>query len=329
MVDLPVVLVTGGAGYVGSHACLALHQAGFAPVVYDNLSNGHEAFVQWGPFEQGDILDRERLDAVIALHRPVAVMHFAALIEVGESVLQPARFYRNNVIGALTLIEAAQAAGIDKIVFSSTCATYGEPVRVPMDEGHPQEPINPYGRTKLMIEQALSDLDRHAGLRSVSLRYFNAAGADPEGRIGERHSPETHAIPLAIQALLGQRASFSVFGSDYDTADGTAVRDYVHVLDLADAHVRALRYLMDGGATTAINLGTGTGTSVRALIGAIEAVAGAALPVVEAQRRAGDAPLLVANGTRAREVLGWSPSRDLAEIVGSALTWHRAELTRG
>ena len=328
MTQPPVVLVTGGAGYVGSHACLALHEAGFVPVVYDNLSNGHEAFVQWGPFERGDILDRDRLDAVIARHRPTAVMHFAALIEVGESVLQPARFYRNNVIGALTLLEAAQAAGIDRVVFSSSCATYGEPVRVPMDETHPQVPINPYGRTKLMIEQALGDLDRHAGLRSVSLRYFNAAGADPQGRIGERHSPETHAIPLVIQALLGQRPSFSVFGSDYDTADGTAVRDYVHVLDLADAHVRAIRYLQDGGATTAINLGTGTGTSVRELISAIEAVAGARLPVVEADRRAGDAPLLVANGTRAREVLGWTPSRNLMEITRSALAWHRAELGR-
>lgn len=328
MTPAPVVLVTGGAGYVGSHTCLALHQAGFAPVVYDNLSNGHEAFVQWGPFERGDILDRDRLDEVIARHRPVAVMHFAALIEVGESVLKPAQFYRNNVVGALTLIEAAQGAGIDKVVFSSTCATYGEPVRVPMDETHPQVPINPYGRTKLMIEQALGDLDRHAGLRSVSLRYFNAAGADPEGRIGERHSPETHAIPLVIQALLGQRASFSVFGADYDTPDGTAVRDYVHVLDLADAHVRALRYLMEGGTTTAINLGTGTGTSVRELIAAVETVASAPLPVVETDRRAGDAPLLVANGARARDVLGWLPSRDLIEIVGSALAWHRAELTR-
>lgn len=328
MTSGPVVLVTGGAGYVGSHASLALRQAGFIPVVYDNLSNGHEAFVQWGPFERGDILDRDRLDAVIALYRPIAVMHFAALIEVGESVLQPARFYRNNVVGALTLIEAAQAGGIDKLVFSSTCATYGEPVHVPMDETHPQNPINPYGRTKLMIEQALADLDRHGGLRSVSLRYFNAAGADPEGRIGERHSPETHAIPLAIQALLGQRASFSVFGSDYDTPDGTAVRDYVHVLDLADAHVRALRYLIEGGATTAINLGTGTGTSVRELIGAIGSVAGVSLPVVEAERRTGDAPLLVANGERARDVLGWSPSRDLLDVVSSALAWHRAEQAR-
>ncbi|RYG06743.1 MAG: UDP-glucose 4-epimerase GalE, partial [Caulobacteraceae bacterium] len=259
------ILVTGGAGYVGSHTCLALSQAGFTPVVYDNLSNGHAAFVQWGELETGDIRDGARLDAMIARHRPVAVLHFAALIEVGESVKAPGRFYDNNVLGALTLIEAARRGGIEAMVFSSTCATYGDPVYLPMDEAHPQAPLNPYGRSKLMVEQALADYSAYAGFRSVCLRYFNAAGADEDGRIGERHHPETHAIPLALQTALGQRQGFKLFGDDYGTRDGTAVRDYVHVMDLADAQVRALKYLLDGGETTVFNLGAGTGTTVREL----------------------------------------------------------------
>lgn len=260
------VLVTGGAGYVGSHACLALSIAGFEPVVYDNLTNGHAAFVQWGVLEQGDIRNSARLDEVIEKYRPIAVLHFAALIEVGESVKEPGLFFENNVTGAITLIEAARRGGIDAMVFSSTCATYGNPVRLPMDEAHPQSPLNPYGRSKLMVEQALTDYSRYVGFRSVSLRYFNAAGADEKGRIGERHYPETHAIPLAVQTALGQRKGFKLFGDDYDTRDGTAVRDYIHVLDLADAHVRALDYLLAGGETTALNLGTGTGTTVAELI---------------------------------------------------------------
>ena len=218
------VLVTGGAGYVGSHTCLRLAEAGFEPVVYDNLSNGHQAFVRWGPFEQGDICEAHRLDEVFAKHRPVAVLHFAALIEVGESVKHPDRFYANNVAGALNLIEAARRAGVDKFVFSSTCATYGEPRQIPMDETHPQVPLNPYGRSKLMVEQMLQDFDRHLGFRSICLRYFNAAGADFEGRIGEWHDPETHAIPLAIRAAMGGHGGFKLFGVDYPTRDGTAVR---------------------------------------------------------------------------------------------------------
>ena len=234
------VLVVGGAGYIGSHTCLNLAERGFTPVVYDNLSNGHAEFVKWGPLEHGDIRDRQRLAAVIETYRPQAIVHFAALIEVGESVKAPAAFFDNNVAGTLSLLLAAQQAGIDKLVFSSTCATYGLPVDVPMRETHPQNPINPYGRSKLIVEQMLADLDRHQGFRSVVLRYFNAAGADPEGRIGERHSPETHAVPLAIEAALGRRAGFSVFGTDYDTRDGTCVRDFIHVCDLADAHGRAV-----------------------------------------------------------------------------------------
>lgn len=322
---MQTVLVAGGAGYVGSHCCLALSEAGFRPVVYDNLSNGHEAFVQWGPLERGDILDGARLDAVMARYKPVAILHFAALIEVGESVKEPGRFYENNVSGAISLIEAGRRAGIEAMVFSSTCATYGDPVRLPMDESHPQSPLNPYGRSKLMVEQALADYSRYANFRSVCLRYFNAAGADELGRIGERHHPETHAIPLALQTALGQRQGFKLFGDDYDTRDGTAVRDYIHVLDLADAHVRALKYLLAGGETNVFNLGTGTGTTVTELIETVRHTTDQPFPVEMAPRREGDAPCLVADNAKARDVLGWRPSRTLDDIVRSAWRWHAAE----
>ncbi|MCG9917552.1 MAG: UDP-glucose 4-epimerase GalE [Phenylobacterium sp.] len=316
------VLVTGGAGYIGAHTSLRLAEAGFLPVAYDNLTNGHPEFVQWGPLEVGDIRDAQRLDEVFAKHRPVAVIHFAALIEVGESVLHPDRFYDNNVAGAVTLIDAARRAGVEALVFSSTCATYGDPLQIPMDETHPQDPLNPYGRSKLMVEQILGDLDRYSGFRSVCLRYFNAAGADFQARIGEWHDPETHAIPLAIAAAMGERAGFKIFGRDYPTRDGTAVRDYIHVLDLADAHVRALRYLLDGGDSTAFNLGTGTGSTVAELVAAITAVSGRPFAVTDAPRREGDAPALVADNRKAREVLGWVPQYGLADILDSAWRWH-------
>lgn len=316
------ILVVGGAGYIGSHTCLLLAERGYEPVVYDNLSNGHEEFVRWGPFEQGDIRDRARLDEVIAKHKPKAVMHFAALIEVGESVKEPVAFYDNNVIGALTLLSCTLNAGIDAFVFSSTCATYGLPERVPLDEQHPQAPINPYGRTKLIIEQALKDFGTYKNLRSVILRYFNAAGADFEGRIGEWHTPETHAIPLAIDAALGRREGFKVFGTDYDTRDGTCVRDYIHVLDLADAHVRAVDYLLAGGSTVELNLGTGTGTTVKELLNTISDISGRPFPVTYADRREGDSTTLVANNDKAREVLGWDPQYTLKDIISSAWQWH-------
>ncbi|NEX94211.1 UDP-glucose 4-epimerase GalE [Caulobacter sp. 17J65-9] len=316
------VLVAGGAGYVGSHTCLRLAEAGFTPVVYDNLSNGHEAFVKWGPLERGDIRDGARLDAAFARWKPVAVLHFAALIEVGESVKAPGRFFDTNVGGTLTLIEAARRAGVDKLVFSSTCATYGEPVRLPMDETHPQAPLNPYGRSKLMVEHALADYARYSGFRSVALRYFNAAGADPDGRIGERHEPETHAIPLMVQTVLGRRKGFKLFGTDYDTRDGTAVRDYVHVLDLADAHVAALQRLLDGAESDVFNLGTGTGTTVKELVAAVERASGRPFPVETAGRREGDAPVLVAENRKAREGLGWKPKHDLDSVVRTAFAWH-------
>ncbi|MBB4479495.1 UDP-glucose 4-epimerase GalE [Rhizobium etli] len=316
------VLVIGGAGYIGSHTCLDLANKGYKPVVFDNFSNGHREFVKWGPAEEGDIRDRARLDEVLAKHKPAAILHFAALIEVGESVKDPVSFYENNVIGTLTLLSAAQAAGINAFVFSSTCATYGLPQSAPLDETHRQMPINPYGRTKYIVEQALADYDQYKSLRSVVLRYFNAAGADFEGRIGEWHQPETHAIPLAIDAALGRRQGFKVFGSDYETRDGTCVRDYIHVLDLADAHVRAVEYLLKGGESVALNLGTGTGTTVKELLGAIEDVSNRPFPVEYIGRREGDSHTLVANNDKARDVLGWVPQYDLSEIIRSAWNWH-------
>jgi len=316
------VLVVGGAGYIGSHTCLDLANKGYTPVVFDNFSNGHREFVKWGPAEEGDIRDRARLDEVLAKHKPSAILHFAALIEVGESVKDPVSFYENNVIGTLTLLSATQAAGINAFVFSSTCATYGLPQSVPLDETHRQVPINPYGRTKYIVEQALADYDQYKSLRSVVLRYFNAAGADFEGRIGEWHQPETHAIPLAIDAALGRRQGFKVFGSDYETRDGTCVRDYIHVLDLADAHVRAVEYLLKGGDSVALNLGTGTGTTVKELLGAIEDVSNKPFPVEYIGRREGDSHTLVANNDKARDILGWVPQYDLSQIIQSAWNWH-------
>ncbi|MEK1897387.1 MAG: UDP-glucose 4-epimerase GalE [Rhizobium sp.] len=316
------VLVVGGAGYIGSHTCLDLANKGFKPIVFDNFSNGHREFVKWGPAEEGDIRDRARLDEVLAKHKPAAILHFAALIEVGESVKDPVAFYENNVIGTLTLLAAAQAAGVKAFVFSSTCATYGLPQSVPLDETHRQVPINPYGRTKYIVEQALADYDRYTGFRSVVLRYFNAAGADFEGRIGEWHQPETHAIPLAIDAALGRREGFKVFGTDYETRDGTCVRDYIHVLDLADAHVRAVEHLLRGGESIALNLGTGTGTTVKELLSTIERVSERPFPVEYAGRREGDSHTLVANNDKAREILGWTPQYDLSEIIRSAWNWH-------
>jgi UDP-glucose 4-epimerase len=316
------ILVTGGAGYIGSHTCLALAAKGYVPVVYDNFSSGHREFVKWGPVEDGDIRDRARLREVLAQHKPAAVLHFAGLIEVSQSFKEPEAFYDINVVGSLTLLQAMMEADIRAFVFSSTCATYGTPTYMPLDEAHPQAPINPYGRTKHIVEQALRDFDLCDRMRSVMLRYFNAAGADAEGRIGEWHTPETHAIPLLIEAALGRRQGFSIFGDDYDTRDGTCIRDYVHVSDLADAHVRAVEYLLNGGETVAINLGTGTGTTVKELVTAVEAVSGRPLPVTKADRRPGDPPLLVASNETARDLLGWEPEHEIGDIIRSAWTWH-------
>jgi len=317
------VLVTGGAGYIGSHACKALAQAGYQPVTYDNLVYGHPWAVRWGPLEQGDIADRSLLDTVIARYQPVAVMHFAAYAYVGESVSDPGKYYRNNVAGTLTLLEAVRDHGIGQFIFSSTCATYGTPQQVPIGEHHPQNPINPYGASKLMIERMLQDFEAAHGLRYTALRYFNAAGADPDGELGEEHAPETHLIPLAILAALGRGPTLGIFGTDYPTADGTAIRDYIHVTDLADAHVKALNHLQQGGASAAFNLGTGRGYSVKEVVDTVAAVSGKPVPVRETARRSGDPAILVADAQYGMEILQWQPNHsELAHIVDTAWRWH-------
>jgi UDP-glucose 4-epimerase len=316
------ILVAGGAGYIGAHTCLDLFNKGFTPIVYDNLSNGHAEFVKWGPLEIGDIRDRSRLDEVLKKYAPLAIMHFAAMIEVGASVQNPIGYYENNVGGTITLLQAAQAAGIDKMVFSSTCATYGIPLSIPINEVHAQSPINPYGRSKLIVEQILKDLDFYQGFRSFILRYFNAAGADPEGRIGEWHLPETHAIPIAIETILGRRPYFQVLGTDYDTRDGTCVRDFVHVLDLADAHTRAIEHLLNNGTSHALNLGTGHGTTVKELLHTVQHVTSRDFNIKYGPRRNGDSPALVADNALARQTIGWSPRHDLPSIISTAWNWH-------
>ncbi|MBL0931650.1 MAG: UDP-glucose 4-epimerase GalE [Alphaproteobacteria bacterium] len=316
------VLVVGGAGYIGSHACKALSRAGYLPVAYDDLSLGHAHAVKWGPLEVGDIADRARLDEALARHRPVAAMHFAAFAAVGESVADPEKYYRNNVAGTLTLLAALRAAAVDRFVFSSTCAVYGTPGTMPIAETTPKAPVNPYGRSKLMVEQALEDYGRAYGFSWTALRYFNAAGADPDGEIGEEHEPETHLIPRALFAAKGTLAHLDVFGDDYPTQDGTCIRDYIHVTDLADAHVAAIKRLEAGGTPGAFNLGTGQGYSVRQVIDAVECATKMKVPIRMAPRRAGDPPELVANPALARTELGFAPKlSDIDTIVATA--WRR------
>ena len=317
------VLVTGGAGYIGSHACKALALAGYEPTTFDNLVYGHRPAVRWGPLIVGDILDAQALEGAFRTVKPIAVMHFAAYAYVGESVDNPGKYYRNNVVGTLNLIEAMRDHSVSKLIFSSTCATYGVPDSVPIAESHPQHPVNPYGASKLMIERMLSDFDSAHGLRSISLRYFNAAGADPDGETGESHDPETHLIPLILDAAAGLRDHITVFGDDYDTPDGTCVRDYIHVSDLADAHVLALRALADGAKTTAYNLGNGRGFSVGEVISAARSVTGREINVLQGSRRAGDPPMLVGDASRIRRELGWEPRfSGIDDMVSSAWRWH-------
>ena len=317
------VLVTGGAGYIGSHTCKALAEAGYLPVTYDSLVNGHRRAVKWGPLVHGDIADARRVRETLRSYEIDSVIHFAGFAYVGESMKKPGLYFRNNAMNTLTLLEAMQETGADKIVFSSTCATYGVPDEVPLHEGNPQNPINPYGESKLFVEKMLRWWGGAHGLRSAALRYFNAAGADPDGEIGEDHTPETHLIPLAIQAALGERTHLDVFGTDYPTPDGTAIRDYIHVSDLASAHVQALRRLEAGAESIALNLGTGRGHSVSEVVAAVERVSGSPVPIVHAPRRAGDPPALVARVTLAREMLGWEPQHSsLERIVESAWRWH-------
>jgi len=324
------VLVTGGAGYIGSHTCKALARAGHEPVVFDNLSTGHADAVCWGPLHVGDLLDEAALDTVFAACRPDVVLHFAALAYVGESVNTPSRYFRVNVLGTLALLDAMLRYEVPHIVLSSSCATYGIPAELPISESTPQQPVNPYGFTKLVAERMLADYEHAYGLRWAALRYFNAAGADPDGELGERHEPETHAIPLAIGAALGSAPPFSVMGRDYPTADGSAVRDYVHVADLAEAHVLAMQYLAAGGASSAFNLGTGRGTSVLEVIRAVEAVTGRPVPVRDAPRRSGDPPALYAQAERAARLLGWRPHyTEIEAMVATAVDWQRRATPHG
>lgn len=321
------VLVTGGAGYIGSHTAKALARVGFRPVTLDNLVYGHKEAVRWGPFEPGDVGDPGRVRSVLEEYRPAAVIHFAGFAYVGESMSAPGKYYRNNVCGGLTLLEAMRDLGPKPIIFSSSCATYGLPTRLPISETHPQVPISPYGMSKHVFERMLSDFEAAHGIRAVSLRYFNAAGADPEGELGENHDPETHLLPLAIMAALGKRPSFEIYGVDYPTPDGTAIRDYIHVSDLAEAHVLALEHLLAGGEGTALNLGVGRGWSVREVLAEIERVSGRRVPVREGPRRAGDPPELTADAGRALEVLGWRPKHsDLETIVRTACNWFASDM---
>jgi UDP-arabinose 4-epimerase len=321
------ILVTGGAGYIGSHTCKALSRAGFTPITYDNLVYGHEWAVKWGPLEKGDILDTARLSKVIDAYKPAAAIHFAAFAYVGESVEHPAKYYRNNVVGTLSLLDAMRANGVDKIVFSSTCATYGIPDKLPISEDAPQLPINPYGRSKLMIEQILADYGSAYDLKSVSLRYFNAAGADPEGNLGESHDPETHLIPLVLDAAAGRRPNITAYGDDYDTPDGTCIRDYIHVSDLAEAHVRAMIAMGERKLERAYNLGTGRGYSVKEVIDAGRRLTNRDFVVLKGARRPGDPARLVADASRARHDLGWVPAfADVIDSIGTAWQWDRRDV---
>jgi UDP-glucose 4-epimerase len=318
------VLVTGGAGYIGSHACKALRAAGYTPVTFDNLETGWRAAVKFGPFVQGDLMDPASIAAVFTDYKPVAVMHFAALSQVGESMNDPARYWRNNLVGSLNLIEAAVAAGCLNFVFSSTCATYGDQDNVVLDENSAQYPMNTYGASKRAIEDVLVAFQNAYGLRHVIFRYFNVAGADPEAEVGELHQPETHLIPLMLDAISGKRAALTVFGTDYDTPDGTCIRDYVHVCDLVDAHVLGLKWLQDGKKSRVFNLGTGSGFSVREVIDQSRLVTNRPVPYVDGDRRLGDCTKLVSGSVRAEVELGWKPTRSTLDMmITDAWRWHQ------
>jgi len=323
-----MILIVGGAGYIGSHVNKLLNKKGFKTVIFDNLSRGHREFVKWGEFFEGDLLDIGRLRSCFESYRIEAVMHFSAFALVEESVLYPEKYYQNNVIGTLNLLQVMREFGVKHFIFSSTCATYGLPEKIPISEDHPQDPINPYGRTKLMIEKTLEDYDRAYDLKHINLRYFNAAGADPDGEIGELHHPETHLIPLVIYAAKGLNEEIKIFGTDYPTKDGTCIRDYIHVMDLADAHIKALQYLMDKNESDSFNLGNGNGHSVREVIEAVRKVSKKDFKVVEAGRREGDPPVLISSNEKAIETLKWKPQyEDLDMIIETAWRWHKKKLS--
>jgi UDP-glucose 4-epimerase len=321
-----MILVTGGAGYIGSHTNKELNKAGYETVVMDNLIYGHEDFLKWGQLEKVDLRDLNGIIDIFESYSIETVMHFAAFTNVGESVKDPQKYYLNNLRNTLNLLQMMLEFKVKKLVFSSTCATYGNPLEIPLTEEHPQNPINPYGRGKFMVEQILKDYSSSYDLRYVSLRYFNAAGADPEGEVGERHHPETHLIPLILEAAIGHREDIKIFGTDYDTPDGTCIRDYIHVTDLADAHLKALKYLEAGGKSQVLNLGNGNGFSVREVIDTAQNVTGKEIKVTETDRRQGDPPILVGSSQRARELLGWKPKYDdLSQIISTAWRWHKKD----
>jgi UDP-glucose-4-epimerase GalE len=318
------ILVTGGAGYIGSHTCKALAHQGHTVIVYDNLSTGHRELVRWGDFVYGDILDTQRLRACIRQHRIEGIIHFAASAYVGESVIDPGKYFRNNVCGTLSIFDAMRDEGVPHIVVSGTCAVYGSPEKMPITEDTPTNPINPYGASKLFMERMLADYEKAHGIKWMSLRYFNAAGCDPDGETGEWHDPETHLIPRALMAAMGKIPALEIFGDDYPTADGTCVRDYVHVMDLADAHVRGITFLSGDGQSQAINLGTGQGISIRQVLAAVEEVTGRPAPHIISGRRAGDPPVLVADASKAKERLAWKSERSsLTDILDTAWSWQK------
>ncbi|MGB9838468.1 UDP-glucose 4-epimerase GalE [Methanothermobacter sp.] len=318
-----MILIVGGAGYIGSHVNKFLSERGYETLILDNLTKGHRESVRWGEFIEGDLGDRRLLERIFTGHDVEAVMHFAAFTDVGESVQKPGDYYRNNVMNTMNLLDSMRENGVSRFIFSSTCAVYGNPSQIPITEEHPLNPISPYGRSKLMVEEILRDYTDAYGLNYVSLRYFNAAGADPEGEIGELHEPETHLIPIVLDAAMGLRDSVRIFGTYYPTPDGTCIRDYIHVMDLADAHWRALEYL-EGERSGVFNLGNGNGFSVREVIETCREVTGASIKTVEDERRPGDPPELVGSSQRARKLLGWSPVfTELEEIIKTAWKWHR------
>lgn len=317
------ILVAGGAGYIGSHVCKLLHKRGYSVVVYDNLIHGYRAFAKWGEFVRGDIGDAGTLSSVFSRFKIDVVMHFCAFLEVAESVAEPEKYYKNNVQNTITLLEQMRKHGVNRFIFSSTAAVYGMPERMPIDEEDQKNPINPYGASKLMVERVLEDYAHAYDFRSIRFRYFNAAGADPEAEIGEAHVPETHLIPLILDAALGRRESIRVFGTDYETKDGTCVRDYIHVNDLADAHIRGIDYLLEGGKTSYFNLGSGSGFTVWEMLETVRKVTGRNFNVVETERRPGDPPFLIASSDKAQKTLNWELSYSLEDIVRTAWTWQK------